>query len=101
MDSPSDQVPVQLQTIGTPSKSPIGSEQSGRIIIKGNAGDERKRVRQSADPDSKWVSVVYPARTYPCYGSATGTTGSIWYYIFVEEDSTWGWGASELAAFES
>ena len=101
VDSPSDQVPVQLQTIGTPSKSPIGSEQSGRIIIKGNAGDERKRVRQSADPDSKWVSVVYPARTYPCYGSATGTTGSIWYYIFVEEDSTWGWGASELAAFES
>lgn len=100
VDSQPGQSPVQLQTIGAPSKSPAGSGQSGQIRIKGNAGDERKRVHQSADPNSKWVSVVYPTRTYPCYGSAAGTAGSIWYYIFVEEDSAWGWVASELAVLE-
>ena len=47
------------------------------------------------------TSYNYPTRTYPCYGSAAGTAGSIWYYIFVEEDSAWGWVASELAVFEN
>ncbi len=82
---------VSLLTLGTPSRSPIGTEQTGEIMINGNQGDKRKQVHQAADPNSKWVTVVYPANRYPCYGEQTGTDGKSWYYIFVEEDSTWGW----------
>ena len=84
------QTPVTLQTLGTPSKSPLGTEQAGEILVNGAAGDERKKVHKDADPEGQWVSVVYPTRQYPCYGTLDAK-GATWYYVFVEEDSTWGW----------
>lgn len=86
-----DQAPVTLQTLGTPSKSPLGTEQIGTVTVNGNKGDERKQVHQDADPQSKQVTVAYPTQQYPCYAEKTGTDGKTFYYIFVEEDSTWGW----------
>ena len=91
--------PVTLETLGTPSQSPLGTEKAGEILINGSKGDERKRVHKDADPESKWVTVVYPTRRYPCYGSKDAQ-GASWYYIFVEEDSTWGWVRSGYCTFE-
>ena len=85
-----DQAPVTFDTLGTPRKSPLGTEQTGEILVNGAAGEERKKVHQDADPEGRWVTVVYPARQYPCYGTRDAK-GATWYYVFVEEDSTWGW----------
>ena len=93
------QTPVTLGTLGIPGKSPLGTEKTGEILVNGSTGDERKRVYKDADPDSKWVTVVYPARRYPCYGNKDAK-GSSWYYIFVEEDSAWGWVRSSYCTFE-
>lgn len=82
---------VNMETIGTPSVSPLGTAQECTILINGNKGDERKKVHRDADPNSGWVSVVYPTNTYPCYGSKVGTTGKTWYYVFIESDSMFGW----------
>ena len=92
---------VNLQTIGSPGVSPLNTGKIGNLRIKGNQNDERKKVHQDANPDSKWLSVVYPARDYPYYAVKDGTNGRPWYYIFVEEDSAWGWIASDLAVPES
>ena len=91
-----NQMPVTLETLGTPSISPMNTAQAGEIIVNGNKGDERKNVRSDADANSKQLTVVYPARTYPYYAEKTGTNGSTWYYIFVEEDTKWGWVAGNL-----
>ncbi len=96
-----NQTPVNMQTIGTPSRSPMGTEQTGTILVKGNANDKRKQVHQDANPDSKWVSVVYPTRQYPCYAAGEGTDRESWYYVFVEEDSAWGWVHAGFCTFES
>ena len=83
---PVTRTPVTMETLGTPSKSPLGTEQSGEILVNGSKGDERKKVHKDADPEGKWVSVVYPTRQYPCYGTRD-VKGVTWYYVFVEEDS--------------
>ena len=91
--------PVTLETLGTPSQSPLGTEKAGEILINGSKGDERKRVHKDADQESKWLTVVYPTRRYPCYGSKDAQ-GASWYYIFVEEDSTWSWVRSGYCTFK-
>ena len=82
--------PVTLQDLGTPGISPLGTEQAGEIVVNGREGDERKLVHKEPDSEGKWVSVVYPARHYPYYGTKDAKR-STWYYVFVEEDSAWGW----------
>lgn len=82
--------PVTLQDLGTPGISPLGTEQAGEIAVNGSAGDERKLVHADPDPEGRWVSVVYPTRHYPYYGTREAKD-AVWYYVFVEEDSAWGW----------
>ena len=95
-----NQVPLTMDTLGTPSISPTGNQQIGEIVIKGTTGDERKRVHRDPGLDSKQVTVVYPTRHYPCYGTED-LNGKPWYYIFVEEDSVWGWVTSEVSTFNA
>lgn len=86
-----DQEPITLSTLGSPDISPLGTSQKSTIMIDGNDKDPRKQVHRDANPDSTWISVVYPGHKYPVYETKTGTNGDDWYYVFVEEDSVWGW----------
>ena len=52
--------------------------------------EKNKYFHAEPDPEGRWVSVVYPARHYPYYGTRDAKK-STWYYVFVEEDSAWGW----------
>ena len=88
---------VTLSDLGNPSVSPLGTEQIGEIIV--NYGNGRKTVRKNADPNSVEVAYLDPGTRCPCYGSKTGTTGKIWYYIWIEEVSRWGWISSGSADF--
>ena len=93
-----EQEALNLETLGIPDHSPDGAEQAGEILINGTEKDERKRVHKDSALDSKWISVVYPTRRYPCYGTRTDGQRTF-YYIFVEEDSAWGWVASDYCTF--
>ena len=93
-----NQTPVSLETLGTPGISPMNTRQAGTILIKGSKVDERKLVHREPGMDSKQVSVVYPTNTYPCYG-VKDTAGGTWYYVFVEEDTVWGWVSGAVATF--
>ena len=93
-----EQLAVNLETLGTPSISPLNTQQAGEILILGDEKDSRKNVHRDASLNSDRVTVVYPTRTYPCY-DVQDAGGRSWYYIFIEEDSIWGWVASELAAY--
>ena len=86
-----NQTPVSMENIGTPSVSPMGTTQIGTVLINGSQNDERKRVHKDANAESKWISVVYPTKTYPCYGTKNGSNGKAWYYVFIERDSLFGW----------
>ena len=85
-----------MDTIGTPSLSPDGLMQIGKIVVNGTANDERKRVRKKANASSDWVSVVYPTMTYPYYDVKEGKNGPTGDSIFGEPDSRWGWVAANL-----
>ena len=93
-----EQPAVNLEALGTPSISPLNTQQAGEILILGDEKDSRKNVHRDASLNSDRVTVVYPTRTYPCY-DVQDAGGRSWYYIFIEEDSIWGWVASELAAY--
>lgn len=90
--------PVTLETLGEPSVSPLGTEKAGDVVIIGKKGDQRKFVHENADAKSRWISVAYPASAYPYYSTTTGKDGKLWYYVFVEEDSRWGWITSQVAS---
>lgn len=85
------QEPVSLNNIGFPSVSPMNSKQIGEIVINGKEGDTRKNAHKDADADSDKLTVVYPARIYPYYAMRSDSEGNKWFYIFVEEDTIWGW----------
>ena len=91
-----NQEALTMENLGMPSVSPVGTQQIGEIVIKGTTSDERKRVHRDPGLDSKQVTVVYPTRHYPCYASED-LNGKPWYYVFVEEDSVWGWVTSEVS----
>ena len=55
---------------------------------------EASLVRRDASPDTDMVARANIYDTYPYYESKIGSTGKIWYYIFV--DGTWGWISSGL-----
>lgn len=85
------------ELLGIPSISPLGTEYIDDVYIGYGTTGERKAVRKNADPNSERLTSVYPGNRYPCYASKMGTTGKTWYYIWVEEDSTWGWVSSGYA----
>ena len=78
-------------------RSPLGTEYIGDIEVQwGNTG-ARKMVRKNADPDSDAVASVEPGKTFPCYSIKKGTTHKDWYYIWIEDESVWGWISSGYA----
>ena len=90
---------LNLASLGSPSVSPLGTAQIGEVVISEGATGTRKIVRKNPDINSNQETVVYPGRTYACYDVQAGSGGINWYYIFVEEDSTWGWVSSGLSSF--
>jgi len=96
VDDNLNQEPVTLENIGAPSKSPYGQEKIGDIIIAGTDKSSRKLVYKDASKKSTQITVVYPTVSYPYYGTTTGRNGHTWYYVYVEEDSMWGWVDSEF-----
>lgn len=98
VEGAADMEGMNLASLGMPDKSPADTEQIGEIKINGTEKDERKRVHKDSNLDSKWISVVYPTRTYPCYGTKE-TKQRTFYYIFVEEDSAWGWVVSDYSTY--
>lgn len=86
---------VSSSNVGYPDVSPLGTRQDGYFKMDPSR-DKRAFVRERPDPDAEQVSCVYPGETYPCYGSQVGTTGKDWYYIWIEDDSTFGWVSSGI-----
>ena len=82
---------------GIPSVSPLGTTCIGDVKIDGGYTGDRKIVRQNAGQNYEQVSVVYPGKQYPCYGQKNATNGRTWYYIWVDDDSAWGWVSSGFA----
>ena len=70
-----------------PERSPLGTPYLGELTITADP----TMVRQNADPNTQSVGRVHSYETYPYYEYKTGTTGSIWYYIFVYDQNCWGW----------
>ena len=76
-----------LASLGYPATSPRGTGVIGHFEV---SPGERKRVREKPG-DSDRITVAYPDRYYACYDEAQDGKGNTWYYIWVEEDSLWGW----------
>ena len=93
------QLPVNQQSLGNPTVSPLGTTQIGDVLVGYGSTGSRKIVRERPDPNSCQVTVVYPGQRYPCYASQQGTTGKTWYYIWVESDSAWAWISSTYVTF--
>ncbi len=82
------------QPTGIPNISDIGTTYMFNVRIESPNRGTRVIVRKNADPNTAQVTVVYPGNEYPCYAEKQGTTGKIWYYIWVDEGSHWGWVSS-------
>lgn len=93
------QAPINQQSLGNPSTSPLGTSQIGDVLVSYGSTGSRKIVRERPDPNSRQVTVVYPGNRYPCYATQQGTTGKTWYYIWVEADSAWAWISSGYVTF--
>ena len=90
------QASVNLENLGMPSFSPLNTRQMGKIEVNGEK-QTRKSVYREAGEASGKLTAVYPGRTYPYYAVKTDSKGSKWYYIFVEEDTLWGWVSAKTA----
>lgn len=78
--------------LGLPEKSPLGTEKTGTVTV---TSDDATIVHSEPDPAKKMVARVFKNDTFPCYGSAKGSTKKDWYYIWV--DGVWGWISSGRA----
>ena len=83
--------------LGTPAVSPRGGSQIGSAVIK--EGD-RKNVRRTPDASGTIISKVYPGLEYPVYDRRTADNGIEYYYVWVEDDSVWGWISSGVATLK-
>ena len=77
-----------IDTLGYPEISPRNTGIIGHFQV---AAGPRKLVRADADSNSTQITVAYFDRYYPCYDFVDAGNGKGWYYIWVEEDSKWGW----------
>ena len=84
---PAAETVYTLETLGYPEVSPRGTGRIGHFEV---SEEPRKAVRV-APGDTDHVTVAYPGRYYACYDQAETEDGKTWYYIWVEEDSKWGW----------
>ena len=80
--------------LGDPAVSPRGGEKIGTAVIK--EGD-RKNVRRTPDASGTIISKVYPGMEYPVYDKKVSDRGIEYFYVFVEDDSEWGWISSGVA----
>ena len=58
---------------------------------------DRKNVRRTPDASGAIISKVYPGLEYPVYDRRTSESGIEYYYVWVEDDSVWGWISSSVA----
>ena len=58
---------------------------------------ERKNVRKTPDASGTIISKVYPGMEYPVYERKVSERGLEYFYVFVEDDSEWGWISSGVA----
>ena len=58
---------------------------------------ERKNVRKTPDASGTIISKVYPGMEYPVYDKKVSDRGIEYFYVFVEDDSEWGWISSGVA----
>ena len=77
-----------LSNIGYPEEDPNGNKQIGHVEVYQG---KRKSVRNKPDLKATQITVAYPGRYYPCYEVIEKKAGPDWYYIWIEEDSKWGW----------
>lgn len=84
---------------GNPSISPLGTVQDGYVTVDYGTSGQRKNVRMQPDPNSDLVVAAEPGEVFPVYASKVGTTGKVWYYIWVERVSKWGWISSGVATY--
>ena len=89
-----------LAESGNPALSPLGTERIGEVWIEYGVAGHRKTVRQNPDTNSEAVTAVPPGQYYPCYAEEKGANGKTWYYIWVNENYTWGWVSSNLATLK-
>ena len=80
--------------LGTPAVSPRGTSQVGTALIR--EGD-RKNVRRTPDASGTIISKVYPGQEYPVYDRQLSSRNVEYYYVWVEDDSAWGWISSSVA----
>ena len=80
-----------------PEVSPLGTYQTGEVLIDGGTTDQRKIVRQSHDVGSALVAYVNPMDCFPCYAISKDKYGRDWYYIWIETNSKWGWVSSTVS----
>lgn len=76
-----------LKELGYPETAPNGSKRIGHVQV--NSG-KRKIVRKEPSVNATQITVAYADRFYPCYDVKT-TRSLEWFYIWIEEDSKWGW----------
>lgn len=86
----SDAKVYDLASVGYPEVSPRGTTARGHVEVNCK---RRIGVKNEPDVNGTQISVVYPGKYYPCYDIVpTGwRNNQEWYYVWVEEDSEWGW----------
>ena len=95
VDPASGATVYDMATLGYPEISPRNTGVIGHFEV---SEGPRKRVRKEAG-DTDRITVAYAGRYYPCYDVVTEEDGKAWYYIWVEEDSLWGWISSTNGEF--
>ena len=70
-----------------PEVSPLNTRLLGFLTITADP----TIVRRNADPGTDMVGRVHGYETYPYYEYKKGSTGSLWYYIYVFDQNCWGW----------
>jgi len=88
---------VSLANLGSPVLSPLGTEKCGTVTIEYGRNGSRKLVHSQPNANSTQVSVAYPGNTYPCYDVHEASKATEWYYIWIDDDSTWGWVSSGVS----
>ena len=70
-----------------PAVSPLNTPHLGFVTITADP----TIVRRDANPSTDMMGRVHGYETYPYYEYKKGSTGSLWYYIYVYEQNCWGW----------
>ena len=85
-----------LASLGYPEISPRGGSAIGHFEV---SDGPRKLVRDGIGGNGNRITVAYADRYYPVYDTGEDEKGKMWYYIWVEEDSKWGWISSVNGEF--